>query len=158
MLWDLYGEMACQVYRSWNTCVKLVWGLPRSTHNYLVENLLAEGQPSARKQILSQYCGFLHRLRTSVISEVRIMSFIAGADIRSTTGRNCHNLNLEFKCNPWGSSSGLIKSRYSFYEGPEAESWRLPLLTNLLQQKYEISACGEDTEIVDGLIESLCSS
>ena len=33
MLWDLYGEMSGQVFRSWNTCVKLAWGLPRSTHN-----------------------------------------------------------------------------------------------------------------------------
>ena len=34
-LWDLYGEMAGQAYRSWNTSVKLVWDLPRSTHNML---------------------------------------------------------------------------------------------------------------------------
>ena len=42
MLWDLYGEMSGQVYRSWNTCVKLVWDLPRSTHNYLMEQTLAK--------------------------------------------------------------------------------------------------------------------
>ena len=36
MIWDLYGTMANQVYRSWDTQVKLVWGLPRSTHNYFV--------------------------------------------------------------------------------------------------------------------------
>ena len=36
MLWDLFGDMAGQVYRSWNTCVKLVWDLPRSTHNYIL--------------------------------------------------------------------------------------------------------------------------
>ena len=40
MLWDLYGEMAGQVYRSWNTTVKLVWNLPRGTHNYFVDQLL----------------------------------------------------------------------------------------------------------------------
>ena len=51
-----------------------------------------------------------------------------------------------------------MKLRYTYYQVPDSDSWRLPLLTNLLEQRYEISACGEETETVDGLIESLCSS
>ena len=82
MLWDLYGEMAGQVYRSWNTTVKLVWNLPRSTHNYFVEHLLAKSFNSVRKKVLSQYVSFLHRLGNSVSTEVRLMSRIAAADIR----------------------------------------------------------------------------
>ena len=88
MLWDLYGDVAGQVYCSWNTCVKLVWNLPRSTHNYFVDNMLAEDFPSVRRKILSQYISFSQRLRKSVSSEVRLMSFVAAADIRSNTGRN----------------------------------------------------------------------
>ena len=158
MLWDLYGEVAGQVYRSWNTCVKLVWNLPRSTHSFFVDNLLAEGFPSVRKKILSQYVSFLQRLRKSVSNEVRIMSYIAAADIRSTTGRNSHNLTQEFQIDPWTSSPGVLKSKYSFCEVPDVDSWRLPLLTTLLKQRYDLNACGEDTDTVDGLIESLCST
>ena len=158
MLWDLYGDVAGQVYRSWNTCVKLVWNLPRSTHNYFVDNLLAEDFPSVRKKILSQYVSFLQRLRKSVSTEVRLMSYIAAADIRSTTGRNCHYLTQEFEIDPWTSSPHELKSRYRYYDVPDADSWRLPLLTTLLQQRYEVNACGEDSDTVDGLIESLCSS
>ena len=158
MLWDLYGDVAGQVYRSWNTCVKLVWNLPRSTHSYFVDNLLAEGFPSVRKKILSQYVSFLQRLRKSVSNEVRIMSYIAAADIRSTTGRNSHNLTQEFQIDPWTSSPGVLKSKYSFCEVPDVDSWRLPLLTTLLKQRYDLNACGEDTDTVDGLIESLCST
>ena len=73
MIWDLYGTMANQVYRSWDTQVKLVWGLPRSTHNYFVEHLLATDFRAARQQIMWQYVGFLGRLGRSVSSEVRIM-------------------------------------------------------------------------------------
>ena len=138
--------------------MKLVWNLPRSTHSYFVDNLLAEGFHSVRKKILSQYVSFLQRLRNSVSNEVRIMSYIAAADIRSTTGRNCHNLSQEFHIDPWTSSPSELKSRYSFCEVPDADSWRLPLLTTLLQQRYDLNACGEDTDTVDGLIESLCST
>ena len=158
MIWDLYGEMAGQVYRSWTTCVKLVWKLPRATHNYLVENLLAEGFPSVRKKILAQYVGFLRRLTTSISPEVRMMSCIVAQDIRSPTGRNCQNLKNEFDFDPWLTSPSTLKSKYCQYEVPEADKWRLPLLSTLLSQRYDLTACGEDTEIVDGLIESLCSS
>ena len=158
MLWDLYGDKAGQVYRSWNTCVKLVWDLPRSTHNYFVDNLLAESFTSVRCKILTQYLSFLQRLRKSVSVETRLMSQIAAADIRSMTGRNCHNLSQEFHLDPWSSSPGVLKSNYNYYEVPEVDKWRLPLLTSLLDNKYEMAVCGEDTDTITGLIESLCSS
>ena len=158
MIWDLYGEMAGQVYRSWSTCVKLVWKLPRATHNYLVENLLSEGFPSIREKILSQYVGFLRKLANSISPEVRMLSSIVAQDIRSPTGRNCLNLRNEFDFDPWLTSPSILKSQYSQYEVPEADKWRLPLLTTLLHQRYDLSACGEETETVDGLIESLCTS
>ena len=52
MLWNLYGPGANQVLRSWNTCAKLAWGVPRWTHNYFVEHVLSCGIPSARQRIL----------------------------------------------------------------------------------------------------------
>jgi hypothetical protein len=42
-------------YGSWNTCVKLVHDVPRSTFTYLVEGFLAKEQTSLRNQILSRY-------------------------------------------------------------------------------------------------------
>jgi hypothetical protein len=44
-------------FKCWNTCVKLIFGVPRSTFNYQVE-LLAEDQTSLRNQILARYPGF----------------------------------------------------------------------------------------------------
>ena len=43
MIWDLYGEKANQYFRTWNTCVKLSWEVPRQTHTYFVDNMLAAG-------------------------------------------------------------------------------------------------------------------
>ena len=122
MLWDLYGAMAGQVYRSWNTCVKLVWDLPRSTHNFFVDHLLAGTLPSVRKSILTKYISFLQRLRKSVSKETRVMSQIAAADIRSVTGRNCLNLSMEFDLHPWFSHPGSFKSNYKWYLVPDMET------------------------------------
>ena len=37
MLWNLQSDSAESYFKSWNTCVKLVHGVPRSTFTYLVE-------------------------------------------------------------------------------------------------------------------------
>ena len=158
MLWDLYGEMAGQVYRSWNTTVKLVWNLPRSTHNYFVDHLLAKSFNSVRKKVLSQYVSFLKRLGNSVSTEVRLMSKIVAADIRSVTGKNVFNMRKEFNLDPWLATSGMFQKSYKFYEVPEVDSWRLPLLSSLLKERQEMDACGDTTETISGLIDSLCYS
>ena len=42
MLWNLEDNSAEQYFKSWNTCVKLIFGVPRSTYTYLVEGFFAE--------------------------------------------------------------------------------------------------------------------
>ena len=86
------------------------------------------------------------------------MSVTAGSDIRSVVGRNVANLKEEFNLDPWKDFSRLFKEGYNYHEVPEVDKWRLPLLKQLLGEKYEMKVCGEDTEPISGLIESLCSS
>ena len=50
MLWPLDGHMTGQYYRSWIPCVKLVWDVPRATHTYFVDNLLAKNFMSTRHE------------------------------------------------------------------------------------------------------------
>ena len=45
-----------QVYRFWNTCVKLAWLLSRANPNFLADGL-AGPLPSVKKKILLQYVG-----------------------------------------------------------------------------------------------------
>ena len=158
MLWDLFSGMANQVYRSWNTAVKLVWDLPRATHNFFVEHLLALDLRSARQQVLSQYIGFLGGLARSVSIEVRIMASITAQDVRSNTGRNCRNLELEFSQEPWSWSPSSFNEVYKQYELAEQDRWRISYLRDLLYQREDMKACDENTDVVTNLIESLCIS
>ena len=73
MLWNLQSDSASSYFKSWNTCVKLVYGVPRNTFTYLVEGFLAKDQPSLRNQILSRYPGFYKKLQMSPSKEVRMM-------------------------------------------------------------------------------------
>ena len=158
MLWDLSSDMAGQVYRSWNTCVKLVWDVPRSTHNYFVEHLLAKDFASVKEKIFSQYTRFVQKLRQSTSKEVRILQNIVKNDVRSVTGRNCLMLAQEFDIDPNTVGSQKFKDLYQCYGIPGQDLWRISILDTLLQNRYEMTACGEDTDVVSGLIQSLCSS
>ena len=158
MLWDLYGEMSGQVYRCWNTCVKLVWQLPRSTHNYFVEQVLAKDFSSVQKRILMQYVSFLQRLGKSVSSEVRILSRIVASDVQSVTGKNCQSMRNEFNLDPWTKPVNLFTKEYMMYQIPAQDTWRPALLMSLLREKYDMDVTGEDSETITELIESLCYS
>ena len=130
----------------------------RSTQNYFVDHMLSGDIPSVRKRILTQYVSFLQRLGKSVSKEVRIMRTIAAADIRSVVGKNVSQLKEEFDLDPWRHSSRVYQKEYKYYEVPEVDKWRLPLLSQLLATRNEMEVCGEETETIVGLIESLCYS
>ena len=72
MLWDLQSDPAEQFFKCWNTCVKLVYQVTRSTFTHLVEGFLAFSQVSLRNQILLRYPGFYRKLLVSPSREVRI--------------------------------------------------------------------------------------
>ena len=158
MLWNLYGNGANQVFRSWNTCVKLAWGVPRWTHNYFVEHILSTGIPHIRQQVLCQYLGFCKKLLNSGSEEIRLVANIVGNDVNSVMGTNLRKIEEEFGIDPWRASSGQLHQVYKFYPVPAGDEWRLPFLVKLLDQRSEMAVCEERIKTISELIESLCYS
>ena len=74
MLWRLDSGVAEQFFKCWNTCVKLVFDIPRSTFTYLVEGFFASNHTSLRNQVISRYPGFFRTLLNSPSKEVRIVA------------------------------------------------------------------------------------
>ena len=72
-------------FKAWNTTVKLLYGVPRSTFTYLVEGHLAGEHPSLRNQILSRYPAFFRKLLQSPNKEVRVLAIIVSSDPRLPT-------------------------------------------------------------------------
>ena len=79
MLYDLYDDSSTGKYfRCWGTVVKLAWNCPRSTHKYLVNNLLATGFTSTWIKIVS--------LLKSSNKAVQILARISAQDKSSNMG------------------------------------------------------------------------
>ena len=93
MLWDLQSEGAGMFYRSWNTCVKLAYNIPRSTHTYLVENYLAAEFTPIRTELMARYIKFYDSLLNSKSFEIQVLvntRDISGIleDYRGPAGQN----------------------------------------------------------------------
>jgi hypothetical protein len=159
MLWNLQSDSAESYFKSWNTCVKLVHGVPRSTFTYLVEGFLAKDHTSLRNQILSRYPGFYRKLQMSPSKEVRMLVKMVEADPRSTTCQNLRYLrkvtNLD---NAEQYSSWRIREELPQKTVPDAEKWRLGLLTKLMAVKQNQYMEVQDSKRITAMVESLCST
>ena len=155
MLWDLYGDSAGQYYRCWNTCVKLAWNCPRSTHTYFVTCQLAADFVSIRTKILGTYVKFFKTLLNSKSPEVALVANLVGRDVQSTTGNNLLRLKQETGLNPWTTTPFRIKETLGMNEEvvPEGDSWRLPFLEKLLQQRHSMETQLEDVRDIQFLID-----
>ena len=156
MTWPLYSEKAKQVFNSWSVCVKLAWGVPRSTHTYLVDNLLAGCLPSIRSSILSRFCKFFKSVRERKSLAVRVVANISSVDSRSMTGSNLMNIKKEVKLDPVGGvRAALLAVRAPV---PALDSWRIGSLGKFLQAKFDLAAKDQETDEIEKLINSICSS
>ena len=158
MLWDLYGEKVGQLCRSWNTSVKTAWGLPRSTHTFIVENFLAREFSTVKQQLVGRYVNFFRGLLLSRSPEVQVLANIVGRCARSNTGKNLMQIERETSLDPWVTASWKIVAAVPRSEVPDQEKWRLAYLMKLIAARQQMESSCEDTCEINALIESLCSS
>ena len=158
MLWNLRSESAESYFKCWNTAVKLMNDIPRSTFTYLVEGYFAQNQTSLRNQVLARYTGFFHSLLNSPSEEVRLLVNLVARDPSSNTADNLAYVRELTQLSPWNFSPGRIKTALPSLEVPEKERWRLGLLTSLLKLRHEKHLSIVDKKRTQAMIDSLCSS
>ena len=140
--------------------MKLDWGVPRATHTYLVDNLLSAGIPSVKASVLARYLKFFESVRSSASIEVRVVANLAAADMRSMTGNNLYHLKRETGMDITRENMGkarevLLNTRTLV---PVQDTWRIGCLKKFLSQKSQLEAQHQPTELMDTLIDSLCST
>ena len=152
--------MAEKVYNAWGTAVRLSWSVPRATRCYLVDHALCPDVSSARVDILAKFVGFFRSLRESSSPEVAFMAYLVGRDLRTTTGRNLRLIAEETMLDPWTVSPYLVKKALlgKATEIPEGDSWRIPYLRLLLEQRQSAHYGGyeEEETRLNELINALC--
>ena len=81
-----------------------------------------------------------------------------GGDAQSVTGRNIEHIRAEYSMDPRSWSVDKFKVMDVRKPVPVADTWRIKFLKQLLDQRREMTVCGEDVFDVSQLIDSLCTS
>ena len=108
-LWNLYGNKAEQLFRCWNTNVKLCWDLPRNTHTVFVYDFLSCNLQSIRTQCMSRYINFYKSVLNNPSREVQLMARLVRGNVSTNTGLNLINIRLETGLCLWLVTSREVK-------------------------------------------------
>ena len=158
MLWDFQSDMVGQYCRVWNTCVKLSYDIPRSTHTYLVESFLAVNFVPVKTELLARYVNFYKSLKLSPSPEVQHLCEVVSSDVRSTTSRNLSVIRDVSGLDPLVVSPHDVRRSVKSSEIPENDVWRPPLLDMLLNRRKDMEVALLKTDEIQKVIDSLCSS
>ena len=162
-LWDLGSSATKMFVNAWRTGHKLAWRVPRSTHTYLVEEVLAPEVPNLYASLLHRFSSFFHGLVTSPSQEVVVVALLAARDLRSNLGSNLDLVRRMTKLDPWTVGRGQLRSaldRAVRKEVPDQDSWRVPYLQKLLTWRLQAHYTADQGEFerLEGLINSLVSN
>ena len=155
MLYDFSSSSCESLFKSWNTCMKLIWDVPRSTFTYLVENVLASNFMSLRHQIYGRFVNYFQGLFKSSSKEVRHLVRIISRDVRSVTSKNVRLITEVSGLSPWDYSKQKIQQNLKKSPVPNNDEWRSGLLLKLLEKRRQ--SVNKDDQL-DKMIVSLCTT
>ena len=159
-LWDLGSPEVKMLVNAYRTGHKLAWGVPRSCHTYLVDEVLAPHVASLEASLLSRFVGFFRSLITSPSGEVVVLALLAARDLRSSVGSNLALVRERTGLDPWVAGRRVLQASLeasTTRQVPAQDFWRPQLLQKLLTARLEAhySADEVEEERLAGLINSL---
>ena len=152
-LWDLYGEDSDKLYKSWNIMIRIIFNLPRETHKYLIEPI--SYKPHLKVQLVKRFISFCNSLKASDKPHLKYLMNLQMTDYRSTFGRNVVNI-----CKDGGVDkiSEVQPQNIIYAPVPPDDSWRIPLIQELLEVRAQRLQTILDPEEVLDLLNSLTIS
>ena len=127
-LWDIYGVWTNKMFIAWNSLIRTEFNLPFATHRYILFNI--SKITHIRVSLIKRFVKFYQKLESCHLPEVRFLFHKQRFDCRSVFGRNCYNLQKEFKeCNIANIDISQFKKPYLMLD---ENTWRLPFLEDLL--------------------------
>ena len=127
------------------------------THRYFVEPI--SDCPHAKVLIISRFVTFYRSLINCKKVNVRFLAKLNQNDHRTVLGRTLQKLSMLAKCSYESLTASAIKKNVKFKEVPDGETWRVPLLQELiLTRDGELSIANLDLSETIQLIDDICTS
>ena len=156
-LWDLFSKEVDMIAKSWNVSQRIMNGLDRKTHKYLIE-------PVSKTQhimfhLQKRFITFTESIMTSNKLALRKLFDTVKYDCQSTTGRNLRMLMLRYERNNIRDINTKMLTNYEYAKIPDEENWRINLIKELIDVRHGIKSlphCNRDE--VKCLLDFTCIS
>ena len=136
----------------------MAYQVPRATHTYIAENLLAEEFLPVRQELYARYTKFLKKLQKSPSYEVMMLVRITTSDLQSTTGTNIMTIHRELGVDPTSVSARQVRQMDLKRPVPERDFWRLTTIKNMIERRRDLQTSLSDTSDIDFVISGLCTT
>ena len=133
-VWDLFSPGLRNLESAYNRSVKLMASLPYATHRYLVGDI-AGGHMMIH--LMSNYLGFINRLKGSSKLVLRQLYQLVCKDARSVTGSNLRNIMIMTNCSKVEDLHPALVRNIKYHNVEENQVWRLGLVRELIDQEWK---------------------
>ena len=156
-IWDLFSRDCDKLYKSFNVAIRIGYDLPRNSHRYFIEEVI--NFPHPKVMLCSRFVKFYKTVTNCNKLSVRLLSNLGKDDVRTVFGRNLQNIASECNTERNFLTPALVKHEMKYFPVPPEQSWRIPLLQNLLAVRAEEMTLDnfENAEL-DQLIEHVCTT
>ena len=129
-LWDLQSKEVDMVLKTWNVSQRVMHGLDRKTHKYLIEPI------SETKHIVfhfhKRFVNFVKKIQRSKKLALRCLFGYLKSDCQSTIGRNIRHLQNEYHIGEIGEFHTRAATKKEYATIPKEEEWRIHIIKELI--------------------------
>ena len=155
-LWDLFCQEAVSLEKSYNVSVRIMLGLPVTTHKYLIQPLA--GGLHVKQVLAKRFLKFCEDLKNSKKAVIRDTFEKIKVDIRSTTGRNLAEL-AQLLGKPIMRLTPNDADLIIYEKADSNEEYRIEFVREVIDVKAGILEVeGFDEEELSLILDCLCTS
>ena len=129
-LWNMFGNEAERLEKTWNISQRLMLGLDRKTHRFFIEPL--SGTQHIIFNLYNRFVTFTQKLSQSKKGSLRNLFNAVKDDCRSTTGYNFRKLMLRFNVSRPEEVNPTVINRAIYNEVPTGDEWKLKMAKELI--------------------------
>ena len=156
-IWDLFNRGCDKLYKSFNVAIRICFNLPWNTHRYLIEELI--DFPHPKIMLCSRFVNFHLSVKNSKKSSIRLLSHLSLLDDKTIYKNNLVQIARECKVKTSELNPAIVKSEMRYSEVPDDESWRVPLLHNLLSiRAKEWSLENFGSKEINDMVYDVCAN
>ena len=156
--WNLFSADCQRLYTSFNVAVRTVLKLPRATHRYILEPLIAF--PHIYVQLMSRYVTFCRSLLQNDAFEIRFLARLCLSDKRTTLRKTLYSIADETNFNDdiMNLTPEYVKKHLVYARITQDERWRISLIRDM--QDFILNPTNDSgitTEEAQDILEYACT-